>query len=297
MVETEEMVTGTTTGAPAADAGTTPLSSPSEPMGGETAPAGQEPSAGTAGEGFYVGSYKSKEEAEKGYGEKEETISRLTSEKDRYAHAIQQLSPYFEYDPEGRVVGVRNLAGQQAPKVLQDTEIAEALLDPERASEALKVIEDRVANKIGNQMSLMQRQQQSDNETLKLFPELKDQNSEIFKETQKEFNFYSPETRRANPELVLTAAKAAFANIMAKQLPDIQARANDDGRQAAYRTRLMKGGSSVAVGQGVSGEPQITISPAERHAMEQMGISEDRWIARKKTQLERVAVNRGGKRI
>lgn len=286
----EKEVSNTASEAPAS-AGTATEARPDTSV--EKAPdaGGQAPE--TAGEASYAGSYKTREEADKGIAEKDDTISKLKSERDKAYGSLNQLSPYFDYDEAGRPTGLKKTEAEKPTAT--DAQLAEALLDPDRAGEAIGIITERVSKKVGGDMSLRQRTQWAEAKSYELFPELKDPNSEIFAEAQKEYLMYSAEARKNNPELVLTVAKAASANLLNRDLPNIRRTAEDGGRQAAYRTRLEKGGSAAEAGTGVARGEEIPISDAERRAMVGMGISEEKWKARKKLQMERVA--EGGKRV
>lgn len=281
---------GTTSLAPQ-ESGTAEETRPVESS--QEAPVGGETPAGTAGEGFYVGSYKTREEAEKGLKEKDETISRLQSERDRAYYALQQLSPYFEYDENGRVIGFRGQTTASTEPSITDDQLPTALLDPEQAPKAISYLEDRIAKKLTERMTYAQRVQWAESEAYRLFPDLHDPNSEMFKETQKEYLIYSPEARRAYPELVLTAAKAAYANILARRIQDIAKQAENKGRNLAYQSRLEKGGMAGISGQGAGISEEIPISPAERKVMEGLGISEEAWRARKAARMNK----EGGKRV
>lgn len=289
MVTTEETVAvGTASEAPVGSQtiGTASDARPEDAAGGK-APEGGEQSSGTAGSEFYIGSYKSRDDAEKGFREKDETINRLKSDADRAYHVLQQLAPHFEYDAQGNVLGLK---GQVQKPAMEFTpqQIPEALLDPERAPYAVNQIKSEVRNEIRSELSNSIRLAQAEAEALKIFPELSDPNSEIFKTTQQEYLKYPIKTRQENPELVLTAAKAAHATLLAQEMPVKLSQAEQNGRNSAYRTRLQKGGSSSESGQGAANDAEISISSEERKAMKGLGISEERWLARKKQQLARV---------
>ncbi len=85
-------------------------------------------------ESFFVGTYKSKEEAERGYQEKDETINRLKSEQSKLAESVERLALEREH-LKTEILGKLTEATspkEQTPKGYSDDErekIRAALLD------------------------------------------------------------------------------------------------------------------------------------------------------------------------
>ena len=98
----------------------TPEPEPQVQLGGtdEPVPATPGPPEGAQGD-FYLGTYRTKEEAERGLNEKEKMISTLTSDRDRAAQGVQRLQRvvdhYIVTPPVGPGAATPHIPGYSVP--------------------------------------------------------------------------------------------------------------------------------------------------------------------------------------
>jgi len=185
---------------------------------------------------FYVGTYKTKRDAEEGLRLKEDALarerSRADSSLDKFNKLSNQLESKYNIDTSGNIVSTK----PPPPPTKSKDELMEAatLGDKTAMDELLRM----------NQMETLQAVQamtatdRKRYDVMEKYPELKDTKSSLFRETD---TIVRSNRLLNNVEGVEIAVQLAQKNLLDRELPKIKQKAVD----GAHRSIAKKGANSV----------------------------------------------------
>jgi len=203
----------------------------------EEASSGKEtPEGNTPDKDFYVGTYKTKEEADEGFRLKEEALaserSRADTSLDKYNKLMNQVESKYAVDANGNIMGEK--PPQSPTKSKEELMEAATLGDKVAMDELLRMSQTETLAAV-QAMTATDRKRY---EAMEKYPDLKDPKSALYRETDR--------VVKSNRVLhsvdgIEIAVQLAQKNLLDKELPRIKQKAVD----GAHRSIVKKGTNSV----------------------------------------------------
>lgn len=135
----------------------------------------------------------------------------------------------------------------------------------------------------------------TDNRLMNAFPDLADNQSELFKATAEEYQeliAFDPAAKNS-PATLFAAAKAAKARLGSKRRPDDEDYEDNYDRVESNRRRRVEAQDGSRAGRATRDEDSDTMGPQARQIAKLMGVTEDEFRAEKK---KTDATRRAGRR-